>query len=137
MPDKASYVHYHWSTKKHRTHPSYYPVLSNVQATPQGLISWLSDIPSTSQVLYGTTPLLGLSSLYDSTLVTSHSIQLSGLIQGILYYFRVQSFFLDSLSISDLYTFLYNPITGDILMEDGINYILLEDGTKIAVESNP
>lgn len=133
MPDKASYVYWHFSTKKHRTHKSYYPVISNVQSTPTGLITWTTDIPSTSQVHFGTTPLLAVFSPFDGTLVTSHSVQLSGLTANILYYFRVQSFYLDSISISDLYTFLYNPITGDILEEDG-SYILLEDGTKIPLE---
>jgi hypothetical protein len=113
---------------------SHYPVISNVQITPQGLVTWLTDIPSTSQVHYGLTPNLGPYTPYDATLVTSHSVQLTGLTDGVLYYLRVQSFYLDSLSISDLYTFtLSSSATNDILLEDG-TYITLEDGTKIQLE---
>jgi hypothetical protein len=115
---------------------SNYPIISNVAISQLGVVTWTTDIASTSQVHYGTTPNLGPYSPYDATLVTSHSVTLSDLVAGTLYYIKVQSFYLDSLSISDLYTFIYNPVTGDILLEDG-TYILLEDGTKIAVEPNP
>lgn len=115
-------------------HASNYPIITNVAATSGGLVTWTTNIASTSQVLYGTLPLLGLSTSQDSTLVTSHSVQLSGLTDGVRYYFRVQSFFSDALSISDLYTFQFVAIGIFILLE-GISYMLLEDGTKIKVES--
>lgn len=116
-------------------HRSYYPIISNVVGSPGGTITWTTDIPSTSQVLYGLVPYLGFSSPYNGTLVTNHSVVLSPLVNGIRYYFRVQSFYWDSLSISDLYSFVFNAAAaGDILMEDG-TYILMEDGTKIQRES--
>lgn len=132
MPNKSDYIHYHFIPKKRLQHQSNYPRITNVQATSAGLITWTTDIPSTSQVNYGTNPLIGVMSPFDGTLVTSHSVQLTGLIGGIIY-FKVQSFYLDSLSISDLYSF--QAIVGSFLeMEDG-TYILLEDGTKIPLES--
>lgn len=116
---------------------SHYPIITNVQITITGLVTWTTDIPATSQVNLGTSPMLGVLTPYDPTLVTSHSVQLTGLTNGVLYYLRVQSFYLDSLSISDLYTFQFSSAaTGDLLLEDG-TYILLEDGTKIPVEDNP
>lgn len=133
MPEKVDLYSY---TRFHKTipHQSNYPIISNVLISATGLVTWTTDIASTSQVLYGLTPYLGALSTYDSTLVTSHSVQLSGITGGLLYYLKVQSFYSDALSISDLYTFIYNPTANFILAEDG-SYILLEDGTKIILET--
>lgn len=133
MPNKESYVHYHFGTRKNRTHASYYPIISNVQVTVLGLVTWTTDIPSTSQVNYGLNPLIGALSPFDATLVTSHSVQLSGLTNNLLYYFRVQSFFSDALSISDLYAFQFIAQALFILLEGG-TFMVLEDGTKIRME---
>lgn len=133
MPTKSDYIHYHFVPKKGPLHVSNYPVITNVQATSTGLITWTTDIPSTSQVNFGTSPNLGVLSTFDGTLVTSHSVQLVGITSGILYYFKVQSFYLDSLSISDLYSFQAN-FASFLQAEDG-TYILLEDGTKTQLES--
>ena len=134
MPTKLDYIHYHFVPKKTLNHASNYPIISGVSATASGLVTWTTNIPATSQVHFGTTPNLGPMTLCDSTLVTNHSVQLTGLTNGVLYYLRVQSFYWDSLSISDLYTFVFTG--GSFLtMEDGTNYILLEDGTKILLES--
>lgn len=105
--------------QKSLNHASNYPVITNVQATGQGLITWTTDIASSSQVLYSTSPYLGLLSPYDSTNVTSHSVQLTDLVEGETYYFRVQSFYLDALSTSDLYSFVftgtvYAPIASNL-----------------------
>lgn len=134
IPDKRSYVHYHFVPKKRLQHQSNYPRISNVQATTLGLITWTTDIASTSQVHFGTSPLLAVFTSFDGTLVTNHSVQLTGLTSGVLYYFRVQSFFSDALSISDLYTFQFQATPAFILLEDG-TFMLLEDGTKIRLES--
>jgi len=56
------------------------------------LVTWETDEPCTSQVLYGTS-----SSYYqfrtavDTALVTSHAVQLTGLMPGTTYYFQVVS----------------------------------------------
>ncbi len=125
---KKDYIYWHFRPVKELPHGSNYPIISNVQATNGGLVTWTTNIPSTSQVLYGTTPLLGPISPFDGTLVTSHSVQLDNLPSGLIY-FRVQSFYLDSLSISDLYNFSINFLQA----EDG-SYILNEDGSKIILE---
>jgi hypothetical protein len=119
--------------KKSIPHSSNYPVISNVQATASGLITWNTDIASTSQVQYASMPILGPFTPFDSSLVTIHSVQLSGLTDLVTYYFRVQSFYLDALSISDLYSFVFESAATRLLMEDG-TYILMEDGTKILEE---
>lgn len=134
MSDFA-YLSIYLPFKKSIPHASSYPIITNVVATSAGLITWTTDVASTSQVLYGTLPLLGLSTTQDSTLVTSHSVQLSGLSSGTYYYFKVQSFNKDALSISDLYVVLITiGSLPSLLVESGIGFILLEDGTKILLE---
>ncbi len=70
------------------------PVISNVQATnitdSSAMITWTTDEASNSVVNYGTTTGLG-STASDSTMVTSHSITLSGLQPETTYYYEVQS----------------------------------------------
>lgn len=136
MPTKLDYLATYYPFRKSPPHVSYYPLITNVAAaTLTATITWTTDLPSTSQVLYGVVPYLGFISTLDATYVTSHSITLSGLVVGKLYYFKVQSFNQDALSLSDLYTFVYTPVVGDLLLENGSGFILLEDGTKILVES--
>jgi len=59
--------------------------------TTGAIISWTTDVASTSQVEYGTTTAYGTTSALNSTLVTSHSVTLSGLTAGTTYHFAVQS----------------------------------------------
>lgn len=104
MPIKADL----WQNRRfHKSipHASNYPVISNVASTPDGLVTWTTDVPATSQVLYGFVPYLGFASSWDSALVASHSVQLTNLVPGAIYYFKVLSFRFDALSISDLYSF--------------------------------
>jgi hypothetical protein len=54
-------------------------------------ISWTTDVPATSQVEFGTTPLDALRSRVDASLVTSHRQVLTGLKAGTTYNFRVRS----------------------------------------------
>lgn len=53
-------------------------------------IVWGTDVPATSIVVYGLTTAYG-SAEGDSTPVTDHSVQLSGLTPGKLYHYRVAS----------------------------------------------
>ena len=71
------------------------PVISNAGATsisPSGaVITWTTDKPASSQVSYGTTAGYGSSSALDATLVTAHSVTLSGMAAGTLYHYQVRS----------------------------------------------
>ncbi|HEV8470158.1 MAG TPA: fibronectin type III domain-containing protein, partial [Candidatus Limnocylindria bacterium] len=54
-------------------------------------VTWTTDMPADSQVQYGTTAAYGNSSALNSTLVTSHSVKLSGLTRLTTYHYRVLS----------------------------------------------
>lgn len=119
------------------SHPSYYPVISNISAVVSRnsvTITWTTDVASTSQVAFGINQNKDQRSPYDSTLVTSHSVTITGLQFSTVYFFNVQSYNIDSLTISQQNVFITGvPIANYILMEDG-TYILLEDGTRIVTE---
>jgi hypothetical protein len=77
------------------------PVFSNIQAGSvtnlTATINWTTDQQSDSQVDYGTTFGIGIGATYASTttlsptLVTAHSVSLSGLLSNTTYHFRVKS----------------------------------------------
>ena len=74
------------------------PVITGVKATGVAggaTVHWFTDRNALSQVRYGTTPALGSSSPLDLTAVFAHSVTLSGLVPGQLYYFDVESEDLD------------------------------------------
>lgn len=71
------------------------PAVSNVTVTAvtasTATITWTTDEASTSKVDYGLTSSYGSSTSLDSTLVTSHSVSLTGLSGYTPYSFRVRS----------------------------------------------
>jgi len=71
------------------------PVISNVTVsavtTSSATITWSTDQPSSSQIEYGTTVSYGLLSTLNSSLVTSHSVTLTGLTPGTNYDYVVMS----------------------------------------------
>ena len=71
------------------------PVISNVASSAvsdtSATVTWTTDIPSSSQVLYGTTTSYGQSTTLDSTLLTSHSQTITALTPSTTYHFEVQS----------------------------------------------
>jgi hypothetical protein len=71
------------------------PVISSVSAntvTSSGAtIIWTTDEPSSSQVEYGTTTAYGSTTPVNTTLVTSHSVALSGLQASTTYHYAVIS----------------------------------------------
>src|SRR5262249_42926387 len=71
------------------------PVISAVSVTgittTSATITWTTDQASSSQVKYGTTTAYGSQSALNSTLVTSHSVTITGLTPGTLYNFDVVS----------------------------------------------
>lgn len=123
MPTKLDYFATYFPHKKTAPHASYYPIISNVRISVNGIVTWTTDVPSTSQAFYGVVPYLGFQTVEDTTYVTSHTVQLTGLTEGLLYYVRVQSFNIDSLSISDLYTFTVatNTYSAIILRSPNLN----------------
>jgi hypothetical protein len=71
------------------------PVISSIASgsptTSGTTITWKTDVAASSQVDYDTTTAYGSSTTLDSTLVTSHSLALSGLQPATIYHFRVRS----------------------------------------------
>jgi hypothetical protein len=71
------------------------PVITNVATTnltsTSVTVTWTTDQPSSSLVNYGTTMGYGSSSTLNTTLVTAHSVTLTGLVAGTLYDFDVTS----------------------------------------------
>jgi hypothetical protein len=71
------------------------PVISAVTAksvtSSSATITWTTNKASSSQVAYGTTSAYGLMSVLGGTLVTSHSVALSGLAASTTYHYQVLS----------------------------------------------
>ena len=71
------------------------PVVSAVSTgTPTSTaatVSWATDEPSSSQVLYGTSTAYGSSTTPDPALVTTHTQQVTGLSPNTAYHFAVRS----------------------------------------------
>ena len=71
------------------------PVISRVavsKISSQGAtVTWDTDVPSTTQVLYGLTNGCEGTGRFSKTMVTSHSQGLSGLLPDTTYYFSAQS----------------------------------------------
>src|SRR5438045_4537130 len=68
--------------------------ISSVQASPAtstAQVDWTTNVAATSAVDYGTTTSYGASTPANSSMVTSHTVALSGLTAGTLYHFRVRS----------------------------------------------
>lgn len=70
------------------------PVISRIrtdEATSSVVVTWLTNEPATSQILYGTSTSMGSSTTLDTSLVKSHSQTITGLENDTTYYFEVQS----------------------------------------------
>lgn len=86
------------------------PLISSVASNPSSysaVITWTTDEPATSQVEYGLTESYGSETTKDTNLVTSHSVNISGLDHSTLYNFRVKSEDAAlNLAVSGNYTFI-------------------------------
>jgi glucose/arabinose dehydrogenase len=70
------------------------PVISQLTARPgpgRVTITWTTDVPADSQVQYGPTATYGSTTPLDRTLVTGHSVTITGLARRTLYSFQVLS----------------------------------------------
>lgn len=84
----------------------------------QATITWKTDIAATSQVEYGTTTAYGSTTALDTTLVTSHSVVLTGLTLDTTYHYRVlSSFGTDSRTSVDA---TFNTYTEPVTYEVGV-----------------
>jgi len=92
------------------------PNISNVGATAittTGVtIGWTTDVTATSQVEYGPTTAYGTLTTVNSTLVTAHSVAITGLTSNTLYHYRVHSSnSAGTASVSSDYSFQTNNTT--------------------------
>jgi len=71
------------------------PVISAVNTSginySSATITWTTNEPATSQVMYGATTSYGSTTPLDTNLVTSHSVTLSGLSASTTYHFKAKS----------------------------------------------
>lgn len=71
------------------------PIISSISSgtpdTSSAIITWTTDEAATSQVEYGLTTSYGTLTTLDASLVTSHSVSISGLSSNTTYHFRVAS----------------------------------------------
>ena len=73
------------------TAPTISSVSSSSITSSSAIITWSTNELSDTQADYGTSASYGLSSTLGTTLMTSHSVNLSGLTTGTLYHYRVKS----------------------------------------------
>lgn len=75
--------------------PAVAPTLSGVTASTVGTtsatISWTTDVASSTQVAFGPSTAYGSTSPLDATLLTSHSVTLTGLTPGATYHYKATS----------------------------------------------
>lgn len=73
------------------TPPQISGITSSSITSSGATIQWTTDEVATSQVDYGTTSLYGNSTALDTTLLTNHSVSLTGLAPLTTYHFRIDS----------------------------------------------
>ena len=75
--------------------PVYPPVISSVASSVTGsstsTVTWATDESSNSQVAFGTTTAYGTTTTLNTSMVTSHSVALSGLAASTTYHYEVIS----------------------------------------------
>lgn len=112
--------------------------ITNVVATPginDVAITWDTNEAANSVVTYGLTPSLELGSVSDPTLVTAHSIQLTGLLPNTQYFFEVYSEepSTDSDTVTGLsFTTLPEPVAG--FVSDSFNACSLDGGVWTLID---
>jgi hypothetical protein len=93
----------------------------------QATISWITDLPATSKVEYSTTNMFTATKrrwsdfwiwdvdhiegtiIENTTMVTNHSITITGLTPDQMYYFRIQSRNENGMATTDILTFTVSP----------------------------
>ncbi len=117
--------------------PQFLSILQQSNIQPFSFtVSWTTDIASTSILRYGPTPALG-SEVSDTTRVTAHSLDLSGLKHGSVYY--VQGLSIDangdtgksnitamatrSISPGNIYVYFNNPVDTSYKLNTPAHYV--------------
>ena len=114
------------------------PTISAVSAAPgetDAAVSWQTDEPATSQVLYGLTTAYGSATVDDTALTTSHEVTLEGLTAATLYHYVVRS--VDAAgneTISGDTTFTTSD--GTLTVSDLLVATVTEDSATIAWSTN-
>ncbi len=78
-------------TVDNTTAPAFSSISAGTPSTTGATITWTTDENSTSQVIYGLSTSYTATTTLDASLVTSHSVVLSGLSAGTTYHYRVIS----------------------------------------------
>jgi hypothetical protein len=89
--NRSTSADFTFTTLKDTTPPVISTVVATALTSSGGTLTWTTDEPSTSQVDYGLTMTYGASSTLNSSLVTAHSVVLTGLASATTYHFRVDS----------------------------------------------
>jgi hypothetical protein len=71
--------------------PPVISAITNTASTTGVVITWTTDQPASSQVAYGTTTDYGSFSTLDTTNVTSHTVNVFGLVPDTTYHFQILS----------------------------------------------
>jgi hypothetical protein len=121
-----------------------FPVISDVASgsvtSVSAIITWTTDIASNSLVDYGLTTAYGYTSGDAINLVTDHSIEITGLVPGTPYRFRVRSADSTGDESSDdnsgfgfTFTTVASPVISNVHLADlGNNYVTIDWQTDVA-----
>lgn len=103
------------------------PVISAVTRTTltdsSATVTWVTDVPSTSQAEYGQSTSYGSQTGLDTSLVTNHTVTITGLRPDTLYHYRVRSASAAGLSaVSADFTFrtVPTPDSGGTISDYGV-----------------
>jgi peroxiredoxin/RNA polymerase subunit RPABC4/transcription elongation factor Spt4 len=118
------------------------PVVSQFNVLPtdvSAIVTWTTDKPATSQVLYGLDKSASNSTPEDSKLVTSHTVRISGLQPNSTYYYRIKSVDADgnaaTMDPPDVFitpiTVPVGPVIGDRAPDFTVNIFNTQDSISL------
>lgn len=99
--------------------------------TDTATITWITDVPSDSQVAYGNTVLLGSITTVNSELVTEHSVTLENLESGTNYVFRVRSKPEGAEEFTRSGEYEFNTLPEDIVIDSEPDELIKEEEAEV------
>ena len=103
--------------------PAISAVTSTVSSSSAASVAWATDQTSSSQVAFGTTSAYGNATTLNGTMVTAHSVALSGLAAGTTYHYQVKSVNASGQqSASGDYTFTTSTASGGSTLPNPVGY---------------